>query len=224
MASTSTCNIDYAADARPDAALRRRLQHQNDNRNLGIGQWDEEERAYTRESDNGFLRLQQIGPLGRRAFPAHARAVRVDRHDHNVRRVEAPTIRVNDAFTRGGAQVAGGQHGRTGVFASDLDYVRGNHTLRTGLQFDASRYRSNDQSNYLGTYTFESLEAFDAGPAAQLHAAHRRSQPPIQQPAGRALRAGRRARAPQPDVERRRPLRGADARQRPRTTSCRASA
>ena len=26
------------------------------------------ERAYTRDSDNGFVRLQQIGPLGRRAF------------------------------------------------------------------------------------------------------------------------------------------------------------
>ena len=36
-------------------------------------------------------------------------------------------------------------------------------------------------SNYLGTYTFESLEAFRRGPAEQLHAAHRRSEPVVSQ-------------------------------------------
>ncbi|HEX6215797.1 MAG TPA: carboxypeptidase-like regulatory domain-containing protein, partial [Vicinamibacterales bacterium] len=38
------------------------------NRNMGIGQWDEVERAYAMDSTNGFFRAQQIGPLGRRAF------------------------------------------------------------------------------------------------------------------------------------------------------------
>ena len=46
----------------------RRAINGNDASNLGIGQWDEETRAYTRDSGNGFIRLQQIGPLGRRAF------------------------------------------------------------------------------------------------------------------------------------------------------------
>jgi hypothetical protein len=41
--------------------------------------------------------------------------------------------------------------------------VRGIHTLRTGIQIDASRSRANDTTNYLGTYTFESLDAFVAG-------------------------------------------------------------
>ena len=42
-----------------------------------------------------------------------------------------------------------------------------------------------DASNYLGTYTFESLAAFEAGHAAQLHAAHRRSDDRLLQRAGR---------------------------------------
>ena len=58
--------------------------------------------------------------------------------------------------------------------ASDLDYVRGIHTVRTGIQLDGGHYRSDDASNYLGTYTVRSLAAFDGTPA-QLHAAHRRS-------------------------------------------------
>ena len=46
---------------------------------------------------------------------------------------------------------------------SDLDYVRGRHSLRTGVALDAAWNRSDAASNYLGTYTFDSLDAFNAG-------------------------------------------------------------
>ena len=132
------------------------------NRNMGIGQWDEVERAYAMDSTNGFFRAQQIGPLGRRAF-LRTRLQVAWTDTENRAAIESRTIRVHDAFTSGGAQVSGGQHARTIVFGSDLDYVRGNHTIRTGVQVDASRWRSDDWSNYLGTYTFESLLAYEAG-------------------------------------------------------------
>ena len=48
-------------------------------------------------------------------------------------------------------------------FASDLDYVRGIHSIRVGTAIDFNSFRSDESDNYLGTYTFESLEAFDAG-------------------------------------------------------------
>ena len=35
--------------------------------------------------------------------------------------------------------------------------------MRTGLQLEGTTYHSDDSSNYLGTYTFESLDAFRAG-------------------------------------------------------------
>ncbi len=41
--------------------------------------------------------------------------------------------------------------------------MRGNHTWRVGTQIDAADWHSDDHTNYLGTYTFESLTAFDAG-------------------------------------------------------------
>src|SRR5688572_5288211 len=154
-------NVDYAVTL--DQTLRFGLGvNATDNRNLGIGQWDYEERAYAMESTNGFFRAQQIGPLGRRAF-LRTRVQLAWQDSNNISAVEERTIRVIEAFTRGGAQVSGGQHTRTLVAAGDLDYVRGNHTWRFGAQVDASRWRSDDASNYLGTYTFESLEAFDAG-------------------------------------------------------------
>ena len=154
-------NIDYAVTI--DQTLRFAAgMNTQDNKNLGIGQFDEEERAYTRDSTNGFIRLQQIGPLGRRGF-LRTRMQYAWTDTTNTAAFEAPTIRVLDAFTSGGAQLAGGQHGKTIVLGSDLDYVRGNHTLRFGLQADASRWRSDDRSNYLGTYTFENLAAYEAG-------------------------------------------------------------
>lgn len=103
-----------------------------------------------------------MGPLGRRTFTRTC--VEIGWTDSESRSVvETPTIRVNDAFTRGGAQIVGGQHSRTVGVGSDLDYVRGIHTIRTGLQLDAARWRSDDTSNYLGTFTFESLDEFLAG-------------------------------------------------------------
>ncbi len=154
-------NVDYALTL--DQTLRFGLNvNHNDNRNLGIGQYDYEERAYSTESGNGTFRAQQIGPLGRRAF-LRTRFQYAWFNSESQAAVEAPTVRVIDAFTRGGAQVSGGQHSRTVTLGADFDYVRGIHTWRSGLQLDASRWRSNDSSNYLGTYTFESLDTYDAG-------------------------------------------------------------
>ncbi len=136
--------------------------NKNDQTNLGIGQWDDEGRAYARDSMNGSFRAQQVGPLGRRGF-LRTRMQYSWSDTESTSALEAQTIRVLDAFTSGGAQVAGGQHSKSVMLGSDLDYVRGNHTLRVGAQVDASRWESDDRSNYLGTYTFESLEAYNAG-------------------------------------------------------------
>jgi hypothetical protein len=153
--------VDYALTL--DQTLRFAVNvNRNDDRNLGIGAFDEEERAYATENHTSFVRALHMGPLGRRAF-ARSRLQFSWSDSDSQSLVEMPTIRVNDAFTRGGAQIAGGQHSRTVGLGSDLDYVRGIHSVRTGLQLDAAWWWSNDTANYLGTYTFESLDAFREG-------------------------------------------------------------
>ena len=109
-----------------------------------------------------MLRLSENGPLGRRFFTESRLQVRwADTEMASA--IEAPTIRVNDAFTSGGAQMRGGRSDVSFEVASDLDYVRGNHSWRTGLLFEGGRYKSDDTSNYLGTYTFASLADYEAG-------------------------------------------------------------
>ena len=137
---------------------------QNDSRqtNLGIGGYDQAERAYNSDESYHGLRIQEVGPLGRRAF-TNTR-LEIGWSDTSTRSaLDTVTIRVNDAFTSGGAQVSGGRRSRTFNLASDLDYVRSIHSVRTGVVLAGGSYRSNDSANYLGTYTFENLAAFEAG-------------------------------------------------------------
>ena len=135
-------------------------QLQSSSSNLGIGDYDELERAYETESSNWGFRAQHVGPLGRRFF-MNTRFQFGSNASETRSAVEQPTIRVLDAFTSGGQQLRGGTTARRGTLASDLDYVRGIHSLRTGVLFDGTWYHSDSFSNYLGTYTFESLDAFE---------------------------------------------------------------
>jgi hypothetical protein len=130
--------------------------------NRGVGAYDLAERAYSTLDTSSTLRIQEAGPLGRRFFinsRVNINAVHSEQHST----LEAPTIRVNDAFTSGGAQVAGARDATLINFQSDLDYIRGVHSVRSGIALEGGWIRSDMTSNYLGTYTFESNEAFTSG-------------------------------------------------------------
>ena len=147
----------------PDQTLRVSFnQSTNTTENLGIGAYDLPERAFSTENRSYGLRIQEAGPLGRRFF-TNTRVAMNWSSSGSRSAIEEPTIHVNDAFTGGGQQVAGGRRSRTVNISSDLDYVRGIHSVRGGVVIDAGWHRSDDRSNYLGTYTFESLEAYEAG-------------------------------------------------------------
>ena len=153
--------LDYAATK--DQTLRLNYT-QNDSRqsNLGIGGYDQADSAYNSEEHSHTLRIQEVGPLGRRAF-SNTR-LEFGWGDTASRSLfDAVTVRVNDAFTNGGAQVSGGRQSRMFNLASDLDYVRSIHSVRAGIVLAGGSYHSNDSANDLGTYTFESLAAFEAG-------------------------------------------------------------
>ena len=156
--------VDYALTR--DQTLRLSYdQGSNTQENLGVGGSDLTERAYSTTSQDHELRTQVVGPLGRRMF-ANTRLQLEWQDSESVSAIDAQTIVVNGAFTRGGAQVSGGRHPRIFEAASDVDYVRGLHTVRTGFLAAGGNYRSDNATNRLGTYTFSSLDAFNAGTPA----------------------------------------------------------
>ena len=150
--------IDYALTR--DQVLRVNLQGSQFNRgNQGVGAQDLVGRAYSTEDSQFGLFLQQNGPIGRR-FVLNTRFSMFGSDSEARSALEEMTVIVNDNFNSGGAQRRGGTHTRNYWFNSDLDYVRGIHSMRVGVEVQAGRFDTDSESDYLGTYVFESLEAF----------------------------------------------------------------
>ena len=153
--------VDYALTR--DQTLRFGY-YDNDNvrRNVGVGDYDALERAYTSKNGLRYYRIQHAGPIGRRMFINNRLFVGAFRNEA-ASAVEAPTIRVLDAWTAGGAQQRGSSHQRAFQHASDLDYIRGIHSWRAGVLIQGVRPDSTTETNYLGTFTFPNREAYEAG-------------------------------------------------------------
>ena len=128
---------------------------------LGVGDFDLPSRAYSRETSDDTFRLSTSGPLGRTLFSETRLQVR--RQDSESSSLsDAPAVMVLDAFNTGGAQIAGGRRALDFELATDLDYAKGRHSARAGFLLEGGRYRSDDVRNFSGTFTFASLEDYEA--------------------------------------------------------------
>ena len=205
-------NVDYALTI--DQTLRFGLGYNTfKNRNQGIGGWDREERAYTRENHNGQFTVQQIGPLGRRAFLRTR--VRYSWTDSASAAAIEAADRARPRCVHGGRRA-----GRRRPALEDAD-ARLRFRLRARQPYLARRHadrrrglalgRSHQLSRHLHVREPRRLRR---RPAAQLHPAHRRPEHRLHLLPGRALRAGRLSHPAQPDAERRRALRSAEPRRR----------
>jgi hypothetical protein len=137
-------------------------QNDNDLRNLGVGSYDLEDRAFARTTSDSILRLSESGPIARLWFAESRLQVRRGRDD-NRSGFETPTVRVLDAFTSGGAQQDGGRRSTDIEYATDIDYAKRGHAMRMGTLIEGGTYRSDSRGNYFGTYTFSSLADYNAG-------------------------------------------------------------
>ena len=129
--------------------------------NLGVGDFDLPERAYTNDTAEHLFRLADTGAIGKKLvneFRLQARWQEIEK----VSASQATTVNVLNAFTGGGAQLRGERRVREFELADNLDFVVGRHALRAGLLYEAARYRSDEQQNANGTFLFASLDDFRA--------------------------------------------------------------
>jgi hypothetical protein len=124
--------------------------------NAGVGGFNLPERGYSFNINNYGFFGQETGPVGRRAF-MNTRVSINRSHYWQHSNLEAPTIVVLDAFTGGGQQAAGDRFGWLLNVNSDIDYVRGIHSIRGGTQLGLNVWDTTISQNYLGTYTFDNL-------------------------------------------------------------------
>jgi hypothetical protein len=139
----------------------------NDQGQLGVGGFELYERAYDRFVRGNEVRISTSGPVFRKM--RNEVRLEVDWNETvSTSLSDARTIRVQDAFTTGGAQVAGGRKSKTIEFADNLDFSLGKkHALRAGVLVEGGSYRSDETRNFAGTYTFSSNDAYLAGQAQQ---------------------------------------------------------
>ncbi|MEO6221649.1 MAG: hypothetical protein ABIP90_00260, partial [Vicinamibacterales bacterium] len=137
-------------------------QFNNDDKDNGVGGYDLIDRAFSSKNRSRSIRGQEAGPLGYR-FVTNTKFSINWNTSETASASDDLTLRVIEEFTSGGAQRKGGRRSRDFMLQSDLDYVRGIHTFRLGVLVNGGNYHSDDSSNYNGTYTFETLDAFTAG-------------------------------------------------------------
>jgi hypothetical protein len=137
--------------------------NEDERNNLGVGDFNLTERAFSRASNGHQVRTSVQSVFGRNAL----NELRVQwnfEKNASASASSAPAVIVIDAFSSGGAGVASEGSTRTLEIADDFDFNVGRrHAMRVGLLFEGGAYRNFDARNAAGTFTFGSLEAFLAG-------------------------------------------------------------
>lgn len=130
--------------------------------NLGVGNFDLPDRAYTLDSAEHILRVSDTGLLTHsfvNEFRLQARWQ--DLASQPVS--QAPALLVLNAFSSGGAQVQSASRTREIEIADNIDHAIETHSLRAGIELQLGSYSSADLRNATGTFIFSSLAAFEAG-------------------------------------------------------------
>jgi hypothetical protein len=134
----------------------------NSAENLGIGNFDLETRGYSREGFTNRVRVSDVGSFAKK----YLNEVRVEyswQETESDSVSDATTIRVQDQFTEGGAQIQGGRRFWELSVADNLDIPLGKkHSLRTGLELQTGNYIGDELRNFNGTFTFPSLTLYEA--------------------------------------------------------------
>jgi hypothetical protein len=132
------------------------------NDNLGVGDYDLEQRAYRQARDENIFRASVAGSIRKALFNEFRFQWRAQDFLFTPES-RLPAVVVLNAFTSGGAQLDGGRSLHDIEVADDLDIAVGRHAMRTGLLFERGAYDTFEQRNGTGTFTFSSLDAYAAG-------------------------------------------------------------
>ena len=130
--------------------------------NLGVGDFDLAERGYSQSRTENVFRASTAGSIRKSLFNEFRFQFRSEEATYTSASF-APAVQVLNAFNAGGAQIGGGRRVNQTDIADDLDISRGKHAIRTGFLIEAAQIRTDVRKNATGTFTFASLDAFEAG-------------------------------------------------------------
>ncbi len=164
---TDTMNVNVRIDHALGTGnnLQAEYVRRNDARDsLGVGDFDLPERAYTTDSVTDTFRLRNTRVIGKKAF-SELKVQFSSTDSSQASLTDAPTVRVLEFFTSGGAGMTGSRQGRQLEIEQNLDFTIAKHALRAGVLFESGWWDSTQQANANGTFTFSSLDDFLASNA-----------------------------------------------------------
>ena len=138
-------------------------QRQDDRRNLGVGDFDLQSRAYSRNRESHRMRMSVTGLVAPKI--SNELKVQIGSGREKVTSSSSdPAIVVIDAFATGGAGQQMDRRVRELEIENNVDFAIGRgHAIRAGILVESGWYRTSGLRNGNGTFTFPSLEAFAAG-------------------------------------------------------------
>jgi hypothetical protein len=147
----------------PTSQLRAEYSRRENTRsNLGVGDFDLVDRAYSVDTVTDALRVRNTRTIGKSVF-SELRFEVTQSSNTSISASDAPTIRVLEQFTSGGAGQMGTREGRQFTVAQNFDFSIAKHMLRAGVLVDGAWWDSTQQTNANGTFTFSSMEDYLAG-------------------------------------------------------------
>ncbi|MBK5297037.1 MAG: TonB-dependent receptor, partial [Vicinamibacteria bacterium] len=151
----------------PTQLMRVEFRHDmNERQNLGVGDFDLQDRAYDRTTTENALRFSLNGLL----LPKVANELKVQ-YSREVTKQSSlstdPAIVVIDNFSSGGAGQQSDRRGRLIEIEDNIDFQIGKkHRMRAGVLLEGMWYRSDELRNGNGTWTFGGLDQYELGLAA----------------------------------------------------------
>lgn len=128
--------------------------------NEGVGGFNLASRGYNTTNDQHTLQLTNTTIINQSIInETRFQYVRERRNQQGG--TFAPTIRVLDSFTGGGAQVGLSFNNEDRFELQNFtSWTLGNHSLKSGARLRSARVSNSSQQNFAGTYTFTSLEQY----------------------------------------------------------------
>jgi hypothetical protein len=130
--------------------------------NLGAGDFDLPERAYSTTTVENIFRLAETGVAGGRLFNEF-RFQALWRSSALTPVSNSAAILILNAVNSGGAQIQNDRRAQDLEIADNLDVALRNHALRGGFLLESSVHKTSELRNARGTFIFASLDDFEAG-------------------------------------------------------------
>ena len=143
-----------------DNTLTGRYQYSREVRsNVGVGGFSLAAQGYDVLNTEQSLQLSDTQILGERAVN-ETRFRYVDERDSQTAQNSQPTIRVTGAFNDGGSTRGSVTNTKRYELQNYTSFIAGPHMLKFGGRLRVNRVVDDSTSNFNGTYTFPSIEAY----------------------------------------------------------------